>query len=141
MTDWSNGLRQAIFDILVADATLRTTLGASVAEPRVFSDVPDKQPFPYIEIADEDEDRWATHDKSGGEVSMPIVVWTREASWVKSNAIRTDVLRLLGDPTTDLVVAGFNVLGGYFEGGSKIKGPAENMKQQVLEIRYNVLEN
>ncbi len=139
MTDWSDGLRQAIYDVLVADALLRTNLGASAAAPRVFSDVPDKQPFPYIEIGEEDEERWATHDKSGGEVIMPIMVHTREPSWVKSNQLRADVLRLLGD--VDVTVSGFNVVGGYFQGAEKTKDPTENLKQQVLEIRYNVLEN
>ncbi len=139
MTDYSDGLRQAIFDALVADAALRTTLGASVAEPRIFSDVPSKQVYPYVEVGDEDEDRWATHDKSGGEVVMPIVVHTREASWVKSNAVRADVLRLLGD--VDLTVTGFDVVGGYFEGGTKSKDKAENTKMQLLEIRYNILES
>ena len=138
MTDWSNGLRQAIYDVLVADAPLRTTLGASVAAPRVFSDVPDKQVFPYIEIGDEDETPWDTHDKSGGEVIMPIMLHTREPSWVKSNAIRFDVLLLLGN--VDLTVTGFTVL-GYFSGASKTKDPAENLKMQTIELRYNVLEN
>lgn len=139
MTDWSDGLRQAIYDALVADATLRTNLGATTVLPRVFSDVPDRQPFPFIEIGEEDESRWATHDKSGGEVVMPIMVHTRESSWSKSNQLRGDVLRLLGD--VDIAVAGFGVVGGFFEGASKSKDPAENLKQQVLEIRYNVLEN
>ena len=139
MTDWSDGLRQAVYDALVGDAALRTNLGATTALPRVFSDVPDKQPFPYIEIGDEDEDRWATHDKSGGEVIMPIMVYTREPSWVKSNQLRADVLRLLGD--VDLTVAGFDVVGGFFEGASKSKDASENMKQQLLVIRYNVLES
>lgn len=139
MTDWSDGLRQSIFDALAGDATLRTNLGATASLPRIFSDVPDKQPFPYIEIGEEDEDRWATHDKSGGEVIMPIMVHTREPSWVKSNQLRADVLRLLGD--VDLTVAGFDVVGGFFEGASKSKDAAENLKQQLLEIRYNVLES
>lgn len=139
MTDYSGGLRQAIYDALVADATMRTNLGATAALPRVFSDVPAKQEFPYIEINTEDEERWATHDKSGGEVIMPIVVHTREQSWVKSNQLRADVLRLLGD--VDLAVAGFDVVGGYFEGGSKFKDKAEDTKMQVLQIRYNILES
>lgn len=138
MTDWSEGLRQAIYDVLVADVPLRTELGATAALPRVFSDVPDKQAFPYIEIGDEDEDPWDTHDASGGEVVMPVMIHTREASWAKSNAIRADVLRLLGN--VDLTVAGFDVL-GYFNGASKSKDPAENLKQQVIELRYNVLES
>lgn len=139
MTDWSDGLRQAIYDVLVADATLRTNLGATAALPRIFSDVPDRQEFPYIVIGPEDESRWATHDKSGGEVIAPIAVWTREASWVKSNQLRADVLRLLGD--VDLTVTGFDVVGGYFEGAAKVKDNSENTNQQVVEIRYNVLES
>lgn len=139
MTDWADGLRQAIYDVLVADATLRANLGATTAEPRVFSDVPDKQPFPYILIGGEEEDRWSTHDKSGGEVNMPIDVWTREPSWANSNLIRSDVLRLLGD--VDLTVAGFDVVGGYYEGSSKLKDSAENTNLQSIEIRYNILES
>ena len=139
MTDWSDGLRQAIYDVLVADATLRTNLGATVALPRVFSDVPKKQVFPFIVIAEEAEDRWATHDKSGGEIFYPIEVHTREASWVKSNQLRADVLLLLGD--VDLTVAGFDVVGGFFESSAKTKNKAENTKMQVLEIRYNILES
>ncbi len=136
MTDYSDLLRAEIFSVLDGDAPLQTELGGA---GRIHSDVPSKAPYPRIVIGGEDEFAWRTHDKSGGEVTVPIRVWDRSDSWTKVNAIRADVLRLLGD--VDLTIAGFDVVGGYFDGATKVDSPEENTKLQILEIRYNVLES
>jgi len=68
-------LQQAVYDAITADAGLIALVGA----PRVYDDVPQGAPFPYLTLGQSTSRDWSTGSDSGEEHTLTIHVWSRAA--------------------------------------------------------------
>jgi len=73
MATASWALQQAIFDTLTGDARLVALLGA----PRIYDDVPQRTPHPYVTIGQSTIRDWSTGTDSGEEHLLTLHVWSR----------------------------------------------------------------
>ncbi len=70
---WS--LQRAIYEVLVADATILGLLGGE----RIFDAVPDNSAFPYVTIGQASVADWGTGTEAGEEHRLTLHVWSRAA--------------------------------------------------------------
>src|SRR5262245_36105756 len=70
MPAWS--LQQSIFAALTADAALTALLGAG----RIFDDVPQGTPLPYVTFGQATQRDWSTGTEEGAEHLVTLHVWS-----------------------------------------------------------------
>jgi hypothetical protein len=70
-SSWS--LQRAVYDTLAADAVVTGLLGG----PRIFDDVPQKTPFPYVTLGQSIVRDWSTGTETGDEHLLTLHVWSR----------------------------------------------------------------
>ena len=73
MATASWALQQAIFDALTGDAPLIALLGAA----RIYDDVPQRTPHPYVTIGQSTIRDWSTGTDDGAEHLLTLHVWSR----------------------------------------------------------------
>lgn len=81
-------LQQSIYAKLAADAGVLALLGA----PRIYDDVPQGTPFPYLTFGQSTLRDWSTGSETGDEHLLTLHVWSRAAGRKETHAIM-DVLR------------------------------------------------
>lgn len=67
-------LQKAIFTALAGDGGLIALLGGV----RIYDGAPRDAPAPYVHIAEAQERDWSTSTEAGAEVTVALVVWSRE---------------------------------------------------------------
>lgn len=83
-------LQQAVYSRLNGDATLTTTLGASV-----YDHVPDSAAFPYVVIGDVTEGPRDTMARTGRDVVLSVHCWSQYAGAKQVDEIANRVDALL----------------------------------------------
>lgn len=86
----SGPLQIAMYTRLSGDATLVTTLGATV-----YDHVPDSAPFPYVVLGDITEGPNDTMGKTGRDMTITVHSWSQTKSWEQVKAIQNRVDALL----------------------------------------------
>ena len=71
MPSWP--LQQSLFAVLSADAALTALIGAG----RVFDDVPQASPLPYVTLGPVTAQDWSTGSEDGTEHLLTVHVWSR----------------------------------------------------------------
>jgi Protein of unknown function (DUF3168) len=92
-------VQAAIFTVLSNDQAL-VALGA-----KVYDDIPDSPPYPYIAIGDGTEILWDTHEHDGRELTQTLDVWSDAKGYAAPEAILDVMNRLLHHQVLPLVGA------------------------------------
>jgi hypothetical protein len=83
-------IQEAVYSRLNGDATLVTTLGASV-----YDAVPDGAPFPYVVIGDDTEAPNDTMGRTGRDTTLTIHTWSQAIGKQETKRIQDRVDELL----------------------------------------------
>ncbi|SHE61775.1 Protein of unknown function [Kaistia soli DSM 19436] len=86
-------LQVAIVARLRADADLLGTLGG----PRIHDGAPRGTEFPFVTLGDAGQSDWSDGTTAGGDVSLTLHVWSRQAGKKEAWAIAGILMRLLHD--------------------------------------------
>lgn len=86
-------LQQSVFSALAGNATLVALLGA----PRVYDDVPQATPFPYVTFAQSQARDWSTGTEDGAEHILTLHVWSRAKGRKETHEIMDAVRAALHD--------------------------------------------
>ena len=86
---WS--LQQAIFAALTADAPLAALLGGA----RIYDDVPQGAPFPYLTFGQSTARDWSTGSDDGNEHILTLHVWSQAGGRKEILRIMNEVRRVL----------------------------------------------
>lgn len=96
-SSWS--LQRAIYDVLVADATVLGLLGG----PRIFDAVPDNSAFPYLTLGQSTVTDWSTGSDTGEEHRLALNVWSRAAGRREAHEIMAALRLALHECELELV--------------------------------------
>ncbi len=96
MPSWS--LQQAIFSTLSADAALTALIGAD----RVFDDVPQDSPLPYVTLGPVTAQDWSTGSEDGTEHLLTVHVWSGARSKKQAHEILGAIRAALHDAPLSL---------------------------------------
>jgi hypothetical protein len=99
-THVQSDLQEAIYDILVGDATLMT-----LVTNRVYDHVPDNTEYPYVAFGEARYDRWGSHTHEGYDVDFNIHTYTQSLGKLDAQAIMNRIYTLLHD--VDITVTGY----------------------------------
>ncbi len=110
-------LQKYIFDTLDGDALLTTALAGGSG---VVDDVPDNPSFPYIEIGDISETRFATHSSNGAEILFNLHIYSEADGYREANDIKGHCDRLLKD-TADIDITDFCLTAIWGQGSNRFK--------------------
>jgi hypothetical protein len=110
------GVQQAIAAALVADSALTALLNVSVLDgtsPAIFNDVPNNQPYPFIDIgADSTERPWNTIGGTsvgiGFDDKVVVHIWSRYQGMTQMSSILKEIVRILN--YQPLTVTGFQTV-------------------------------
>lgn len=100
----ARALQEAVFDALVADATLE----ALIAGAKIFDAVPRNAEAPYVQIGEFSARDWSTATEAGTEILFAIVVWSRLPGRSEGFEIAERVVTLLHDAA--LTLDGFRLV-------------------------------
>ena len=98
MASSAQALQQALYASLSGDATLVSLLGGA----RIFDDVPQGTPYPYVTFAQSDATDWSTGTESGDEHIVTFHVWSRDAGRKSVHEILDRIRSLLHDQSLAL---------------------------------------
>ena len=105
MTDTANwALQKSVFAALTGDGALLALLGG----PRVYDDVPQEAPFPYVTFGQTTARDWSTGTEEGEEHVLTLHVWSDGAGRRQANAILSEVRRVL--KSTPLTLSGHRLI-------------------------------
>ena len=99
---WS--LQQSVFAALTADAALTALLGAG----RIYDDVPQGSPFPYITLGQATAREWSTGSEDGTEHNLILHVWSNARGKKQAHEILSAVRTALHDKP--LTLAGHRLI-------------------------------
>lgn len=88
---WS--LQQAVFAALGADAALTALIGAS----RIYDDVPQGTPLPYLTFGQSTARDWSTGTEEGSEHVLTLHVWSQSKGKKQAHEIMNAVRAVLHD--------------------------------------------
>jgi hypothetical protein len=88
---WS--LQRAIYDTLANDGDVVQRLGGA----RIFDDVPQKSPYPYLTLGQSVVRDWSTGTEEGAEHILTLHVWSRAEGRREAHDIMTSIREALHD--------------------------------------------
>ena len=94
---WS--LQQSIFATLAADSAITTLLGAD----RIYDDVPQGSPLPYLTLGQSTVRDWSTGTDDGNEHLLTLHVWSDARGKKQASEIAAAVRTALHDQPLTLV--------------------------------------
>lgn len=100
----ARALQEAVFETLVADASLGTLLGG----PKVFDGASRNADAPYVHLGEVIARDWSTATEEGTEISVAIVVWSRALGRSEGLLIAERVVARLHDAA--LALDGFRLV-------------------------------
>ena len=95
-------LRQKVYDLLLADATLATLV------TNIYSNSPDNTTYPRVKVGDQPLDDWGSHTHDGFQGEYLIHVWTQGESDGECMVILNRVYTVLH--TVDLGITGYSTV-------------------------------
>jgi len=125
-------LQTAIYSKLSADNNLTAVLGA-----KVFDDVPENTPYPYIQLGEDNASDYSTKDQTGSEVTVNVDVWSRYRGSLEAKNIMDRIHTLLHD--SSLSVTGSNFINMRFEFSDIIRDPDGITRHGVMRFRAIML--
>ena len=86
-------LQQAIFSALTGSTALVNYLGGA----KIYDDIPEQTPFPYVTIGQSFMVDWSTATDQGREHSFRIHVWSRFSGGTEAQLIAEEIIQVLHD--------------------------------------------
>ena len=129
MPSASAALQSAIFAALAADAALTTLMGS----PRIFDDVPQDAPFPYLTFGASIDRDWSTATDPGDEHLLTLHVWSRARGRREVHAILAAVRQALHDHP--LTLAGHRLINLRHEFSEARADPDSDTYHGLLRLR------
>lgn len=117
LKDVVNELQTHIFITLDGDSALTTALTGGAG---VVDHVPDNPAFPYIEIGDITQTRFATHSSPGAELIFNLHIFSDAKGYKEGNDIKEHCDRLLGD-IADIDLTNFCLTAIWSQGSNRFK--------------------
>jgi hypothetical protein len=99
---WS--LQRAIYDTLANDGDVVLRLGGA----RIFDDVPQKSPYPYLTLGQSVVRDWSTGTEDGAEHILTLHVWSRAEGRREAHDIMSSIRDALHD--RDLALDGHRLV-------------------------------
>jgi hypothetical protein len=99
---WS--LQRAIYDTLANDGDVVQRLGGA----RIFDDVPQKSPYPYLTLGQSVVRDWSTGTEDGAEHILTLHVWSRAEGRREAHDIMSSIRDALHD--RDLALDGHRLV-------------------------------
>ena len=125
-------LQTAVFSKLSTDSNL-----TSVLKAKIFDDVPEETPYPYVQLGEDTAIDYGTKDQTGSEVSVNVDVWSRYRGSLEAKNIMDRVHTLLHD--SSLSVTGSNFINMRFEFSDIIRDPDGITRHGVMRFRAIML--
>ena len=91
-------LQKAIFEALDQNAALTALMGAG----KIFDDVPQGTPFPYLTMAQSSVRDWSTSTQTGSEHILTLHIWSKGAGRQEIQAIAQAIHDILHDAALTL---------------------------------------
>lgn len=104
MASSSWALQKSIYETLLQDAGVIGLLGA----PRIYDDVPQRSPFPYLTLGQSTLRDWSTGTEEGDEHLLTLHVWSRAEGRHEAHEIMQALREALHDRA--LVLEGHNLV-------------------------------
>jgi hypothetical protein len=121
-------IQRALYDALLSDATVMDLVEG------VFDDVPDNQPFPYIQIGEETEtNKPSTMLVPGRESTLTIHIWSRAHGYHEAKAIAGKIIGCLED--RPLTLAGWQWTSTLYEFGQFMRDADGITRHGILRFR------
>lgn len=136
-------MQKAVYTLLVADATLVALLAKDVrgagTGPGIFDEVPENQPYPYIEIGEFTSREFRTLTRSGEELTMTNHIWSQAPGNKQALEILKEMNRLLGD-VTGIAVTDHLFIASWFEFYDILKDKEEggDLFTRHIPARYRI---
>jgi len=86
-------LQQAIFTALTGSTTLVNYLGGA----KIYDDIPEQTPFPYVTIGQSFMADWSTATDQGREHLLRLHVWSRDSGGTEAQLIGEEIISVLHD--------------------------------------------
>lgn len=126
-SSWS--LQQAIYAAVTTDAAVLGLLGA----PRVFDDVPQGTPYPYLTLGQSSLRDWSTGSDLADEHILTVHVWSRAGGRRETHEIMAAVRAALHDRA--LAVAGHTLVNLRHEFSDARREPDGDTYHGIVRLR------
>lgn len=126
------GIQKAIYDRILADATIMARIEGVFDSPEI------DQAYPYITIGECTSVPWRTHSKPGEEVTVTLHIWSVYEGFKEALEILGDLNRLFGDK--DLTVSGWDCCHSWFDFSDTIREPEGVVRHVVARYRIRGFE-
>lgn len=137
MTWAATETQKAIYQVLIADATLMTALGSSVnGAQRVFDSVPDNQACPYITMKIKPVMERGNEDFNGLIIMVHIDVWYDKPGLgdLPVQTIQKRIDELLNNQN-DIVITGWNIISNRREMSDILIDPDGRTKHGIQTFK------
>jgi hypothetical protein len=91
-------LQRAIYAALTGDVTLNALMGGQ----RIYDDVPQREPHPYVSFGQSSAMDWASLGEDGEEHTVTLHVWSRHGGKTEALAIMAAIRNVLHDAALTL---------------------------------------
>jgi hypothetical protein len=111
-------LHAAIYAALTADAALKALVGDPA---RVYDDVPEGTPFPYVTLGEISTLDWSTASEIAFEHRLTLHIWSRYGGRKEIRDITAAIHDVLHD--ADLALAGHRLVSLFFQASDVFRDP------------------
>jgi hypothetical protein len=136
-------VQTAVYARLKADATLQALLAPSILDGTsgVFNDVPDGQPYPFIDIGEDSTEKpWNTLGGAttgiGFDDRVIVHIWSRYQGNTEGSLILKEVMRLLN--FHDLTVSGYTSVICNFDNVKCLKEQVDKIETRHFPAMFRV---
>ncbi len=125
----SLSLQQAIFTALSTSTALVNYLGGA----KIYDDIPEQTPFPYVTIGQSLMTDWSTATELGREHRLRVHVWSRDSGSSEIQRIAEEIINSLHDVSLSLTD---NVLVNMrFTGADMLRDADGKTHHSILRFR------
>ncbi len=124
---WS--LQRAIYDTLANDGDVVQRLGGA----RIFDDVPQKSPYPYLTLGQSVVRDWSTGTEDGAEHILTLHVWSRAEGRREAHDIMSSIRDALHD--RDLALDGHRLVQLRHELSEARREPDGETYHGIVQLR------
>jgi len=122
-------LQQAIFTALTGSTVLVNYLGGA----KVYDDIPEDTPFPYVIIGQSLMRDWGTVSEQGREHLLRLHVWSRNPGSTETQLITEEIINVLHDQ--DLMLQDNVLINLRFSGADVLRDSDGKTHHSILRFR------
>ena len=122
-------LQQAVFTALSGSTALVNYLGGA----KIYDDIPEQTPFPYVTIGQSLMTDWSTATDTGREHLLRLHVWSRDAGGSEAQVITEEIIIVLHEAA--LVLQDNTLINMRFTGADMLRDPDGKTHHSILRFR------